>query len=610
MRGNMRHTFVSPLAIKVGERQRRDRGDQASAVSRMVGSSLTLPLLTAAILGASGSATAQDSVLEELVVTAQKREENLQDVGIAISAYSGQQLQRLGLVESTDISSMTPGVSVSAAAGDQSRQFSIRGVTQNDFADHTEAPNAVYIDEGYIASPQGQVFALFDLERVEILKGPQGTLFGRNATGGLVHYITRRPTREMESFADVTYGSYDQIRLEGAISGPLSEALSGRLSLLYNRHDEIIDNHYPQGNVSNPLTGAPFVGSPSGADDYWNDNQWAVRGQLLFEGDAVEMRLSAFASSQEVSVGPQQSRPATPILNASGSQVDTIFAAQDPRGCEAISAVTGACLPISFLDGEVPGVNEDAVRPLVGGDLFGYPGADVSGFNGSVDHALDDFNEYNVHGATANIEWKLGDVTLHAVSHYAYFDKLQTLDVDAGPAPQSLVLQEAEHDTFTQEFRISGGSDRIDWVAGLYYLLVDVQYAQGLAFSPDSPITSLFFGGAAAESPIFVDMKTDSYSAFGQVDFGLTDRLNLIAGLRVIQEEKEFEYENFWFASIRDETIDDNQAPLPIPVSPDGGGLTYPSFTGSTSDTLWAGNCNWSFGRRKIFSSMQGSIAA
>jgi iron complex outermembrane receptor protein len=229
------------------------------------------------------------------------------------------------------------------------------------------------------------------------------------------------------------------------------------------------------------------------------------------------------------------------------------------------------------------------VRPAVGTDLFGYRDADGGDFDVSADHALDDFNEYNVRGLTANIGWSLGDMTLHAISHYAYFDKLQTLDVDSAPEPQSLVLQEAEHDTFTQELRLDGESDRFRWVAGLYYLMIDVDYAQGLAFSPDSPISILFFGGMPAESPIFVDMSTDSWSAFGQVDFDLTDNLTLVAGLRGIREEKDYQYDNFWFASVRDETIDDDQEPLPIPVSPNGGGLTYPSFTGDSGETFWAG---------------------
>jgi len=206
---------------------------------------------------------ASTQILEEIVVTAQKRVQNIQDVGIAVSAFSGEQLTDLGLIESTAIAAMTPGVHVSASSAGQTRQFTIRGVTQNDFSDHTEAPNAVYIDEGYLVAPQGQVFALFDLERVEVLKGPQGTLFGRNATGGLVHFISRKPTQDFNGFADVTYGSYDQVRFEGAVGGPLGDTLAGRLSLLYNRHDEIMDNHFPLSQAIDPLSGLPLAGSRS-----------------------------------------------------------------------------------------------------------------------------------------------------------------------------------------------------------------------------------------------------------------------------------------------------------------------------------------------------------
>ena len=134
------------------------------------------------------------SVLEEIVVVAQKREQNLQDVPIAISAFTGAQMDALGVSESFDIATFAPGVHISGNLAGQNTQFSIRGVTQNDFNDIIEAPNAVYLDEGYIAVAQAQTFAVFDIDRVEILKGPQGTLFGRNATGGLVCLLYTSPS--------------------------------------------------------------------------------------------------------------------------------------------------------------------------------------------------------------------------------------------------------------------------------------------------------------------------------------------------------------------------------------------------------------------------------
>ena len=129
------------------------------------------------------------NVLEEVVVSAQKREQNIQDVGISMSAFTGEQLKALGVQESFDVAAFTPGVHISGNLAGQNTQFTIRGVTQNDFNDIVEAPNAVYLDEGYVAVAQAQTFGVYDIDRVEVLKGPQGTLFGRNATGGLVHYI-------------------------------------------------------------------------------------------------------------------------------------------------------------------------------------------------------------------------------------------------------------------------------------------------------------------------------------------------------------------------------------------------------------------------------------
>ena len=140
-----------------------------------------VPLLlsvAAAVSVMSGSVMAQ-SLLEEVVVTAQKRDQGLQDVGIAVSAFTGDQLRAFDATDSFDIAAYTPGVHISGNLAGQNTQFTIRGVTQNDFNDIIESPNAVYLDEGYVAIAQAQTFALLDLDRVEILKGPQGTLFGR-----------------------------------------------------------------------------------------------------------------------------------------------------------------------------------------------------------------------------------------------------------------------------------------------------------------------------------------------------------------------------------------------------------------------------------------------
>ena len=170
-----------------------------------------------------GSSPALSQVLEEVVVTAQKREQNLQDVGVSVTAFTGDQLAKLGFTNSLDIIVQTPGLEVSGAGGGSINSFTIRGVTQNDFAASQEGPVAVYVDEAYISTNVVTGFSLFDLDRVEVLRGPQGTLFGRNATGGLLHYISVRPSQEFEGFVDVQIGESGRQRLEGAVGGGLTD---------------------------------------------------------------------------------------------------------------------------------------------------------------------------------------------------------------------------------------------------------------------------------------------------------------------------------------------------------------------------------------------------
>jgi iron complex outermembrane receptor protein len=132
--------------------------------------------------------------LEEIIVTAQKRAQNPQDVGISLSAVSGNDLNAIGAVAATDITHSMPAVVLTQPNGPSSFSLALRGVTQNDFADHQESPAAIYIDDVYVSQMAGLAFSLFDIDRVEVLRGPQGTLFGRNATGGLANFVTNRPS--------------------------------------------------------------------------------------------------------------------------------------------------------------------------------------------------------------------------------------------------------------------------------------------------------------------------------------------------------------------------------------------------------------------------------
>ena len=203
------------------------------------------------------------AVLEEVVVTAQKREQNLQDIGVSVTAFSGAQMRKLGFVESNDLIAQTPGLEVSGYGGGAIASFNVRGVGQNDYTANQEAPVALYIDEAYQSSNVTTRFSMFDVERAEVLRGPQGTLFGRNSTGGLVHYITTKPSQEFGGFVDVTLGEEGRRRVEAAAGGGLTDGVSGRLSMVYNEDDGLLDND---------------IGT-----DAQQADDWAVRGQLLIE---------------------------------------------------------------------------------------------------------------------------------------------------------------------------------------------------------------------------------------------------------------------------------------------------------------------------------------
>jgi iron complex outermembrane receptor protein len=212
-----------------------------------------------------GTMNAQAQVLEEVTVTAQKREQSLQDVGISVTAYSGEQLRTLGFNNAVDVVVQTPGLQVSGAGGGTTNSFSIRGVSQNDFASSQESAVAVYLNDAYIALNSVVNFSLFDIERVEVLRGPQGTLFGRNATGGLVHYITEKPSQEFSGFIDIELGEDGRRRVEGAIGGAISENVSGRLSGIYKANSGLISNDI--------------------GPDLMEEDDYSIRAQLLFEPD-------------------------------------------------------------------------------------------------------------------------------------------------------------------------------------------------------------------------------------------------------------------------------------------------------------------------------------
>ncbi len=229
---------------------------------------------------AAGVAHAQTAPLEEVVVTAQKRAGNLQDTPIAISAVTGDAIEKLNIDDIGAIAAANPSLVYSEAGGEA--QLYIRGIGSNIFNIGADQSVATHIDGVYTGRANMGLTQFLDIDRVEILRGPQGTLYGRNATGGAINIISRAPTDEFEGYVSGLVGSFDRIDVRGAVSGPITENLSGRLAVRRLKDDGYTEDLDPQGG------------------DKVDDNDLAaLRGSLRWKSDALTATLIAEYSEFE-----------------------------------------------------------------------------------------------------------------------------------------------------------------------------------------------------------------------------------------------------------------------------------------------------------------------
>jgi iron complex outermembrane receptor protein len=449
-------------------------------------------------------------LMEEIVVTAQKREQNAQDVGIAITALSGEQIRALGYTNAQEVTALAPGVSTVQPNGEANYAIAIRGVASNDFVTNVESPVAVYVDEVYISQMSGAGFLLFDVDRVEMLRGPQGTLFGRNATGGLVQYVTVKPTQEFNGYGSATYGSYDRLKLQGAVTVPLNDKASMRVSAATHQGDGYAENRLRPDQKLN------------------NANETAGRVQLLWEpNDEVSLLLNARYGQQDIRTGFWDYESA-------------IFP-------------TGEATP------GVPNSN-----------LGGYVDTDGDVFTGDYDFA--GHNELETDGYTATLNWNTSIGTLTSITDYQTLTRDYIEDSDASPVDYFDFFLTTDSKQFSQELRLAGDTDKLKWVGGLYYLDLDIDDSNGgitrglfEALFGDT-VENLGFDGV--RNPY--QTKSESWSIFGQLEYALTEQWALIGGVRWIEEDKTHDYHNLLvdFPDTASSGLDPNAAVIGDAVTP------------------------------------------
>jgi len=254
---------------------------QATAAPRRLSIGGTLTALLLATPLPAVPAVAQESeqsarAIEEVVVTARRRTETIQDVPVAITAFSGDELAAVGAQDITYLNQSTPNVTIERTRStNHTLSAFIRGVGQQDPVAGFEPGVGIYLDDVYLNRPQGAVLEIYDVERVEVLRGPQGTLYGRNTIGGAVKYVTRRLAAEPEAKLEITAGSYDQLDVVGTFSLPLSDQLAVGASVAQFRRDGFGENRVQQG-----------------VENYDKDMQAARVSLEWTPSDAVFVRLS------------------------------------------------------------------------------------------------------------------------------------------------------------------------------------------------------------------------------------------------------------------------------------------------------------------------------
>jgi len=363
-----------------------------------------------AIFVAAGALASDNGGLEEIVVTAQRRVESAQNVGIAMSVLAGQSLADKSISYVNDLQNAVPNLQVEPAFGSSQPQFRVRGVGFIDYTSNNTSPVGVSLDGVAFALPiqtQGQ---LFDIDRVEVLRGPQGTLYGRNTTGGEINFISNRPTPDPHAGFSLEYGSHNELNAEGFVSGSIADGLMGRLAVATE-----------QGGAwqRNRVTGQSLG----------DKDKVAVRGQLQWDPlEALDVRLGVHgAQDKSDEQGLYLLQPYTPGNGAPTIPADTSRYA------------TGWALNPTFA--KLIGINADS-----------KPGLDNS--NDGVD-------------LTANIDF--GGAKLTSITAYNKLIRREYADWDATQFDDSDEYLNSDLDVFSQELRLAGNHGPFDWVTGLFY---------------------------------------------------------------------------------------------------------------------------------------------
>lgn len=460
-------------------------------------------LLTTAILTASFAVTgiqpsfAQDQdnemAIEEIVVEARRVQESLQDTPVAVSAFNETAIDRMFATDLSEVANFAPNVSVNAIPGFRAAVIAIRGVSTGDIPSSFDPAVSVVVDGFVFGHAQTSLLDFFDIEQIEILRGPQGTLFGKNTIGGVVNVRTKRPGDEFGVEGVLTAGNHGRIDGKVAIDIPMVEGVLGARFVLLSRNSS--------GDMTNLIDGSSLNG----------DDILAMRGKLHFTpNDNFEALLT---------VEYEKDRSDTPPV------INTSIGADGVYGGDAFFLFGG--YPGRGVPGGLP-LGDPHETSLVGPEThLGPNGPGTMGFDG---------HHFDIFGVYLNASYAISDSTeLTWISGYRSVEANLYNDYVGEAVPIYSTVRGTDRETFSQELRLSSDfSDSLSFVGGVYYQQNDLVYYNWTSLGSGHPfVPGLFLDADGTQD-------TKAWAAFGEANYRLNERLRLFAGMRYTDEKKDF----------------------------------------------------------------------
>ena len=476
-------------------------------------------------------------LLEEIVVTAQFREQGLQSTPVAITAVTGAQLEQKSLSTVTDLNALAPNLTAAKGTNTNgpSAQLFIRGVGQSDGHPGLEPGVGLYVDDVYRGLLLGTDLDLTDIERVEVLRGPQGTLSGKNSLGGSLKLFTKKPTDQTDGYVQGTYGDFNRIELRAGGNFTLvPDTLYARISGASKQVDGYMDRldyfcMHPTTSPVNtqiPVNKGCKLGTEGGIDVH------TLRVALRWiASDSIENNLVADATRDRSEV------PAQKLISSTNTQVTQNGALVPGGGAQFITGPRSYTTYATFVQ---PGFTDPA-------RLNGQPGA---GAHGAV--ALNPVDPISAWGVSDNLSWKIAEhYTLTSITGYRHYIGQYSIQVGGSPFPAQLLNDTWSHRQFTEEMRLNGTSfEKLDWTVGGYYY-DQLAYFGGLKLlNPGTqtppPATAPPGTLPGSSETIFTGsdpIPSKSKSGFAHGVYHLTDPLSLIAGVRYTKEDKTYTFQ-------------------------------------------------------------------